>query len=66
MVSPFTVEMSDKKGFKRSFLNWGFCLYKQQAYSRNEPLFEEMTTETGARPMKKKGVLPPSFPTNIC
>jgi hypothetical protein len=54
MVSPITVDMSDKKGFKRSFLDLGFCLPKQQAYIRYDPLFEEMSAETGARPMKKK------------
>jgi hypothetical protein len=34
--------------------------------SRNEPLFEDMGDETGAWLMKKKRVLPPLFPTNIC
>ena len=56
MLSPFTVEMSAKMGLNTHFLIEGFCLYNQHAYSRNEPLFEEMSADPGARLMKKKGL----------
>jgi hypothetical protein len=58
--------MSDKIPFKHSFLDHMFFQYNRLTVYRNEPLFEEMSAEMNAWPMKKRKGLPPSFPTNIC